>query len=403
MIEAFRLGIVPYDCVQEFIFGRSGEAQSFMDWLGQSDSSTMLAVGEYGAGKTHFLHDAYGKAIQAGYAVALVEMDANESPFHRPKRVYHQLVQTLRFHLTTDGTRQLKGFRSLIRIALDGDAFDDHIYLKCLGGRTLDETLWDWIEGRDTSVRPPNIYESMKFDPVRADFGALERGLQRMEESLREVQRLFDGTGTKLSAGYTRLPGLYPYYKAANIYCYLLSALGWVAEKVLGLKGLLLIFDEAENVDRYDNLYQADKSRNFLKALIRTANNEERLLDAPQYTGLDYCRMGIGPRIPFLYKPSSGLKLLFAWTPVDILNSFPELQAAVRVDLAPLTEKARRELLLHLSLLYRDAYEGFNEDFSHDITERIFDQVRAQGDRTRLFVKGSVEALDLIRTGVLDQ
>ncbi len=59
MVEAFRLGIVPYDCVSDFIFGRAEEIQILTDWLDQPDSNAMLTVGEYGTGKTHLLHYAY--------------------------------------------------------------------------------------------------------------------------------------------------------------------------------------------------------------------------------------------------------------------------------------------------------------------------------------------------------
>ena len=398
MIESFRLGIVPYDCVHEFVFGRESETTQLLEWIDGGSQNTMLVVGEYGSGKTHFLHYAYGQALQAGYAVAFVEMDVNESPFHRPKHVYHQLVRSLRYQNGSHGSGRFLAFRDMLREALAGYSFDDHVYFRRLKGRTIDETLWDWIEGRDRSVRPPNIHESMQFGSVRADFGIVERRLERMGESLREVQRLFDGTPEKSSAGYNKMPGLYPYYKAANIYCYLLSGLAWAAKHILGLPGLLLIFDEAENVDQYENLYQADKSKNFLKALARTADGDARLLDPPDQSGLDFCRMGIGPRIPFLYKPDSGLKLLFGWTPVSILDSFPELRDACQVPLEPLPFTAQRDLLLHLLLLYQDAYESSREPIPHAHTDLIFSRITGRRESTRYFVKGSVEALDLLRT-----
>ena len=77
MIEAFRLGTVPYDCVREFTFGRDRETQSLMDWLDEPEENGLLVVGEYGTGKTHLLHYAYGQALQKGFAVAYVEMDPN--------------------------------------------------------------------------------------------------------------------------------------------------------------------------------------------------------------------------------------------------------------------------------------------------------------------------------------
>ena len=405
MIEAFRLGIVPYDCVQDFIYGRSGEMAYFTDWLENPNSNSLMVVGEYGTGKTHLLHYAYGRAIQEGFAVALVEMDANESPFHRPKQVYSRLVRSLQFHHTEVGQPQTLGFRDFIQEALARGAFDDHTYFKCLIDRRLDETLWEWIEARDVSLRPPNLYQKTKINTNWRDFNAAERNLRRMGEVLREVERLVDGSGSRLPGSYLKLPGLYPYYKAANIYCYLLSALGWAAKELFGLKGLLLIFDEAETVDTYDNLYQADKSQNFLKALIRTASSDDLLRHPPKETGLDYCRVGIASSIPFLYKQPSGLKLFFAMTPIHprrsgILSDVSsELENSSRIELEPLMEDAQKDLFQHIHRLYKCAYHDFKEDLRPDTIEAIFRRITGQSGLTRLFVKGTVEAFDLIRTG----
>ena len=86
------------------------------------------------------------------------------------------------------------------------------------------EDLWDWIEARESRAKPWGFF--------------------------------------------SLLPGLYDYSTAANIYCYLLSSLGWASREVLGLKGLLLVFDEAETVEMNFYSQQAQNSRNFLRSLI---------------------------------------------------------------------------------------------------------------------------------------
>ena len=48
----------------------------------------------------------------------------------------------------------------------------------------------------------------------------------------------------------------------------------------------------------------------------------------------------------------------------------------------------------HICLLYDSAYDFLEEDLTIDA---VFRRVTTQSGRTRLFVKGSVEALDLIR------
>ena len=175
----------------------------------------------------------------------------------------------------------------------------------------------------------------------------------------------------------------------------------------MGLKGLVLLFDEAEAVEQYYYQYQLNKSYNFLRALIRTANNEAELRSAPKQVDLDLesCRMGDGPRIPFLFNEVSGLKLVFAFTSLDWNRAdydwyegvtrlrIPELENAPQVSLQHLSDEALREVLEHICLLYADAYD-YLEDGSID---PAFHLLEARDGRTRMFVKGAVEALDLAR------
>jgi len=369
MIEAFRLGIVPYDCVDEFTFGRDKETKKIMNWLNSNDESTLLIIGEYGTGKTHLLHYAIGKSIQNGFAVAWVEMDPNEAPFYKPKRVYNHILKYFKYRDKQTG--QLKGFRDFLKCALSKGVFKDHFYFKHLIEHD-EEIFWEWIEGAESIPRP--------IEWVESDWGYRVK--------------------------YQFLPSLYDYSTAANIYCYLLSSLGWTAKQMFGLEGLLLIFDESEIVSMTNYSYQDENAKNFLRALVRTASSEKRLLKKPMESGLAYCRVGDGPSVPFIYKSPSGLKLLFAFTSLDWNYKYifdgsyrrvpiiEEIDRMPRISLKPLSDDALKKVFEHICLLYDSCYKFLEEDITLD---KIFRRVNNQSGRTRLFVKASVEALDLIR------
>jgi hypothetical protein len=345
MIESFRLGIVPVEYVRDFTFGRDHEIGEFQSWLKDDRTGTLAVVGQYGSGKTHLLEHMYATAVREGYAAARVQLDAGETPFHRPKRVYAGLVRTLRF----EQNGAVLHFRDLIAKVRESRQSLDHAYLKYMtcawSADEIDEERWYWLEGGESLCYP----------------------------------RLYD-----VSTG-------------ANIYCYLLSGLSWAARSCSGLKGLVVLLDEAESIDISWYKYQFEKGRNFLKALLLVAANDERLRNVPSSTGLDYC--GWRPDIPFAYQLPTRLKVVVAFTPSDTLDTFEPLQQARRIDLDSLSDRVLRDVFEHICLLYAEAYEYLESD---PVVDRIFERLQdRQGGRTRMFVKSCIEVLDLARHGML--
>ena len=352
MIEAFRLGIVPYDRVEHFTFGRDREIEGQLRWLENSEEGTNVIQGQYGSGKTHLAHYLYWRALREGYAVANVELDPGEVPLDNPKKVYNRLVQNFRFPV--DGT--VKGFRDFIRSALNKGALKDHIYFKHIKLQDNDiEHLWNWIEGSDKASRPVNAKKNNKF---------------------------------------SQLPSMPPYGTAANIYCNLLSTLSWVAKNHFGLKGLLITFDEAEVIDMVHYKYQEKNAYNFIDALVRLSNNDISLLSPPESTKLNYFLQG--PGIPFMYKDSPNLKVSFVFTPNETLDRIYCLEKVKRLQLQPISEEGLEELYSNVQSIYQNAYPTFRPSFSN---EQGMYLLLSKAEHTRNFVKGAVELLDLFRLG----
>lgn len=353
-VEAFRLGIVPYDTVEAFTFGRGSEIYQMERWLRNTYDPVFTLIGEYGSGKTHLLQYFERDSLKEGYAVATVTLEPNETPFSRPKRVYSELIRTFRYR--DPQSQQIQPFRTFLNVVLETGAFSDHFYFKHLINKMDNMELLDWIEARSASVRPLN------------------------NPSYRYIHPLYDN-------------GV-----AANIYCYLLSAIGWAAKNIMNMPGLLLMFDEAETLWCGPSSTRA-LSLNFLDALIRTANDEYLFTFPPQsgFIGLPEYSRYCG-NVPFAYGTPSGLKLLFALTPIENLIERFGKGFTEPLYLENLSEGVLYGLVKKLCDVYASAHgEPRTRFIDWDIYQRVMGANKSAS--SRLFVKACIEALDIDRLG----
>jgi len=355
ILEALRLGIVPELYAEEFTFGRDEEISKIKIWLANSEGSLIL-IGEYGSGKTHLLHNVFYSAIKDNWAAAMISLDPNEQAFHKPKTIYEYVVRSLRFK---DQNGQHGDFREFLRmIATNAESYklSGHKYLSKTIRRIKDDDdnkdFWEWIEGRPTETN-------------------------------------------------YRLPKMYEQATSANIYCYILSGIGWAAKNILGLNGLTILFDEAESVDPgWFTHYQYNKAKNFTKGIVFTSKNDKRLIEDceqkfyehPVYKGwwgaasdLQYCGYS---RLPFLWKDTSCLKLLFAFAPEPHLLSKKPFNELETIEIENLKKESLIDILEKIALLYNQAY-NFETDWNF--------LKYVPPDKTRIFIKGVIEALDLMR------
>ncbi|MEO0158170.1 MAG: BREX system ATP-binding domain-containing protein, partial [candidate division WOR-3 bacterium] len=306
MIEAFRLGIVPYGHIEKFTFGRDAEIQQITQWLNNEGMGTLVVEGGYGSGKSHLLDYLYALALREGYAVARVELDPNEAPPFKPKAVYRKLIETFRYKYSDN----VRYFRDFLRALTEKAKYSlqSHYYLgrviSAIGTSQEEESL-NWIEGRE-SFYWPTLYDQ----------------------------------GT-----------------AANVYCYILSGIGWAAHYILSLKGLVLIMDEAECVDLgWYYWYQVNKGFNLIQGLSFLAGNDTRLRD--ERICEEY-RPGIGrwfgketqliyhgrSPVRYCFQLPSCVKVAFAFTPTDMVEKLQQLGVRLLcLRLQPLSEGALKDI-----------------------------------------------------------
>lgn len=362
IVEAFRMGVVPDNCVASLTVGRDTEVESLQKWLSQNKGSALL-VGDYGSGKSHLLRYLYRQDLEQHYAVAWVQMEPNETPLYKPKRIYHDVATSLQYRLP--GHEESLGFRDLVRSGLKNGALVDHKYFKHLDEESAstepyEDMFWEWIEASENVVRPIDWQE----DPWGKRYNRFQH-----------------------------VPPLYDHTTVANIICYLLSGLAWAAHE-LGLRGLLVCIDEVESMDVSASRTQIERGRNFLRGLVRVTNDDERLLMSAFHSDLGCSGTGIGPTIPFLYHKECGLRLVFGFTPTTLLDEIAELQSAFRIDLESLDRDALATIFSWVRQHYTRAY---NLEISDAESAPLFNDLMLAPGNTRSFAKGCVEILDLLR------
>ena len=79
VIEALRKGIPPTGYVRQFTVGRKGEIKKLTDRLRKGKAGALLLLANYGAGKSHLLRFIREAALEEGYLVSSVSLDAKSA------------------------------------------------------------------------------------------------------------------------------------------------------------------------------------------------------------------------------------------------------------------------------------------------------------------------------------
>lgn len=351
-IEAFKLGIIPH-FVKDFIFGRDREIEYIKKWLNQDEQNYLLIFGAYGSGKTHLMKYIQHMALEMDYAVASSSLDPEETPLYHPKSVYRSIVSNLTFN------HGKEGFKELIKQINEKhpQIGTDNLFLDIILHHSMNDNLfWRWLEGGDL---------------IKSIYG---------------------------------FPSLYPWSTAANIFCNLLSIYGHLARRLLGLKGLLLLFDEAEtlNFPSYYQ-YQYQRGKNLFRGLLLASSNDHRLLHeeitpSNPRTGLEtdliYCGRNT---IKYIYHIPTGLKVIFTLTPSEEITRFcRDIGYNRAIPLERLGDEDREEVVDAIQKLYILAYP--TSKFKYNEMRYIKRRAIEIGvENIRSLIKSTIEAMDLRR------
>jgi len=103
-LEDLRKGIPPTGLLEHFTVGRKTEIQWLDDHLVDDESYSLLLKANYGSGKSHLLQLIREKALNAGFAVSLVVLDAKSGVrFNRMDQIFGRILRNLEIEFE-DGT-----------------------------------------------------------------------------------------------------------------------------------------------------------------------------------------------------------------------------------------------------------------------------------------------------------
>jgi len=89
VIESLRKGIPPNGFVRRFTVGRRSEINQLAARLSQGNSGALLLKANYGSGKTHLLRFIRETALQEGFAVSYIALDARSAVrFNRMDQIF---------------------------------------------------------------------------------------------------------------------------------------------------------------------------------------------------------------------------------------------------------------------------------------------------------------------------
>jgi len=254
--EAVNLGVVPPDSsslVEMSIGGESilSAVRSGLDSQ-PSDGLCKVVFGNYGTGKSHYLHLASVIARRSGWVVSYLEFDPKAVDPAKPHLVYREIMSKLKFPEREDGTFSL-GFQDFIR-----------------------EIKNNWGKIRDLPMLKASPWfryglETLMFFPHNDDPDYVSGCAWLAGKS---VPITGPGSIRTLARSTNINPRIIPIMpkirETAEIYVFHLVVVNEIC-KALGYKGLLIIFDEAEHVRGY-NVRRKERANNFFDLLARAAH-----------------------------------------------------------------------------------------------------------------------------------
>ncbi|MEO0158169.1 MAG: BREX system ATP-binding domain-containing protein [candidate division WOR-3 bacterium] len=344
--------------------------------------SFKMIVGTYGGGKTHFLYCVRELAWKQNFAVSYVRLSPTETPFHKLDSVYRSIVSNLTYPMTSEEllSGYERGIESFIKVWYRQKVAE--VESKGITGDGLKEEL-------NTYISSISNFESSSFtNAVKKAFHCL---LDRRDTDFSKIAQWLkaEGFDSRRVDGHPQF-GILQKIDKSTAFSMIRSLVRWV--RVVGYSGLVVLFDEAEQVPS-----MSGKQKDLLLSNLREL--------------IDECGQGTLAHSMFFYAVPDenflqGRTQIYEALRQRVSTVFEDLNPiGVKIYLEKLSRKPEevlREIGGKLGKIFEVAYAvKFNADVLKESISNIADAAYAErfGDigYKRLFVQAVVKGFQRLR------
>lgn len=212
------------------------EEEYFKDYLKDGGASFKLVVGDYGAGKSHFLLCVRDRAWRHGFVVSRTELSPKECPYDNQLAVYQSIARNIIWHTEDVTVEDDKGLPTFL---------ENHFNEMCakleidapFDGQQVHPKLRGWLD----SVLRSNVESPSYKHAVHGYFHAVARG-DETQKSLLGSYLL----GEPITAKQTQAFNVNEKMDKSNAFRMLRSMCQLIHD--LGHAGTVLLFDEGDRM-----------------------------------------------------------------------------------------------------------------------------------------------------------
>ena len=380
IIESLRYGVPPVGHIRAFTVGRDDELQRLERSL--DGSGALLIRANYGAGKTHLLRIIREMALEAGFAVSLVTVRAQEGVrFNRMDTIFGAVCQEM--EVGGDGS---KGICNLFDAFADAPPTRVPQELRAVRNRISNGGKWDYSE----ELKAPALYVALRAWVVGENASVhelIQDWLTHPFNYRSQRTMLYDVLVAQLRNRF-RDPRASWQFHADEVFHFHTGghrqAWGGLADldsmaKASGLRGLVLLFDEFEDV--VQNLNRRDLQQQAFFNLFRFFSGE-------RYPGMAY--FAVTP--DFVKKCKQELQERGVYD-----FDFKEFDRLPFFELSRITREQFLVLAQRIRFVHGKAYDWSAEASLPEVALRkLVDDLwaTASPDQVRRAIQGVVQALD---------